>query len=274
MAELPAKQLGALEAVLGADDDSIFEGALKEFRSALPQQTEKRTAVTNYLLEQLEAPTTPRNRCSYVTLLAEVNTPEAVETVASFLDPDIEPSDRVQYQAAISLWQMNPPELDALLAKWAENGALSSRVRAVLLRALSQHYADNPEAQQGYFDRLMGMAGDGSGDNSWAVLRAFRRRTDAIPPPSAELERRLVFEFVVPRLRDQGEWRDVRIEAAFVLGDVEHEWNEAVQALTSAYGNKDNHPPENLRRTCIEALGRLGKHLKRREVQTAMLLAL
>jgi hypothetical protein len=120
----------------------------------------------------------------------------------------------------------------------------------------------------------MGMAGDGSGDNSWAVLRAFRRKTDAIPPPSAELERRLVFEFVIPRLRDQGEWLDVRIEAAFVLGDVEHEWNETIQALTSAYGNRDKSPPEDLRRACIESLGRLGMRLKKREVQTAMLLAL
>jgi hypothetical protein len=283
MTEIPTRLQDAVTVVLRSDDAEEFEGALDDFQSALPRQVNKREEITKYLIEELEIATSTKNRCSFVAMLSEINTPDAVEAVTSCLDSEKEESDRVQYRAAISLWRMNPPDLDSRLGDKVDNDALSSRVQAVLLRALSQHCQEESEQdcpgesekQWYYFKKLLKMAKDGSGDNSWAVLRAFRKQADTIPPPSPELERRLVNEFVAPRLRDEGEWRDVRIEAASVLGDVEHEGKDAIQALTYVYSNKDEKPPDDLRRACVESIGRLGTRLKLRdEVKTAMLSAM
>lgn len=266
MSELSTKQSAALDQALAADSRSELIGALEAFEKTLPPLSKpERERIASALIEKVRNTSNKRAKklSRLLAALACVDTPDAAEIVSQYASGDPhELGDRVPVWALISLSRMRSYEDKCgLLEGVLEDGRSNSRIEALSLRLLIQCSAEDLEARNQYVDRLMVMGRAGNADLKWAVMRSLRNdpSLDPLPP---DLERKFVNELAGLTLKDDFEWRDVQIQAAMMLGDVQERLRDAIHPLTRAFHSSSD---ATLRRYCVESIRKVAERMDRQE---------
>jgi hypothetical protein len=91
-------------------------------------------------------------------------------------------------------------------------------------------------------------------EQRWAVFKALRQDTSSQPLPDY-IERKVI-SIAEDRLLDGTEWRDVRYQAALVLGDVQHRKTEATIILSNLL-RRTPPPPKLVLLNSLDALAQL-----------------
>lgn len=266
MSELSNKQSAALEQVLAANSRLELIDALETFEGTLPSRSDaKREKIAAVLIEKVQD--TPIKRAKKLSrllaALACIDTPCAAETVAQYATGDPhELGDRVPIWALISLSRMaSCDDKCSLLEGVLTDGHSNSRIEALSLRLLIQCSGDNTEARNRYIDQLMTMGRAGDADLKWAVMRSLRNDPSLNPLPP-DLERRVVNELAALTLKDDFEWRDVQIQAAMLLGDVQERLKDAIHPLTRAFHSSSD---ATLRRYYVESIRKVAERMDKGE---------
>lgn len=267
MFQLNDEQQAALNAAREATLTTELYEALEQLELALAETTESdREQIARMLIEELEETTdhAPKKLSRLLTALAVIDTPTAGEVVSRYASADLAGmDDRTQVWALIALARMRSvPERYALLQQLLVRGPRNSRIKALLLRLLIQCDEEDLDKRKEYIDQLLEMGRDGDADHRWAVLRALRNDPNLIPLP-ADVELRYIQELASPLLRDDFEWRDVQLQAAMVLGDVEAQRRDAMDRLAAAL---DLSPDPALRRYCLVAIRKVAERMNKEEL--------
>ncbi len=246
----------ALENVIKANGSQEWEEAAAKFSKTLPTTTKAKKKVAQQLCALLDKEeTSARRRSRIISLLPHFQMPELCEKIVPFTDPVHEASDRVQYWALSALAALQPENLEATLNKIIENPEINSRVTALARRIQIQNHALDADKQAQYFEDLLLMTGDGNADNRWSVMSALINNGFLDETLPQELERRSIVDLLGPSLMNEGEWRDVRVQAARTLGTVQHNYAEAVSVLITTYRQTTS---EYIKRHCLESLAKIG----------------
>lgn len=235
-----------------------LQNELSNLAEAFSAGNGQRGAIADELLAELECEKTPRNRGRILTLLAELEATHLVDQISQYTAAKQEPSSRVQFRALLAVARLASENLAELLKPVIKDARTGSRTKAAALRLLAQASPLEEVVRKSYFEQLLALAEDGNADNRWAALASLSN-DDAWPEPlSKEYEKEAIEKVLGPRLRDEGEWRDVRSQAARSLGKVQH--NRAVAISTLSHIYKTSRTPE-MRLRSIEALTVLGQSL-------------
>lgn len=230
-------------------DVDAQEAALAEFDNICTNPADKKI-VAEQLIRTLESEERGSNRVLLLSALSRVNAPNTAETIAKYLDHEQEKSERVRYRAMISiaaLDEVEPSDLQKYLDKILDKDP-SFRVRAVGLRLLVENGCDS-----GYLDSLLKMtAPEAMVDERWAALKALRNEGGNCDLPE-ETEKKII-KVAEQHLADDSEWRDVRYQAALVLGDVTYKRADASWAVSQTLRR---NPPKSVLLNCIDALAQL-----------------
>ncbi len=230
--------------------DKLLDGDTaerKEVLAVLPTLSDKES-VAAFLAKHLPKEPDGWARAWSISALAAINAPGTVDNVAAHLDPDTEEFEWARYWSAIGLAKMQPPDLQDHLVQGLNDP--HTLVRAIALRLLIENGFED-----GYVEQLSAMAFKSPDWYArWVACKVIRR--DAGHQPFRERVEKKFIPVLVNRLHDDHELMDVRYEAALALGDMVHEWREAIEALSGAL-RKDQS--DWVRRSCVDALTQIGK---------------
>jgi len=265
MTKLSDEQQKVLERALSTSTTSEMIEALQQFEQTLAKHSQsKREEIAAILIEELgrTAEHHAQKISRLLAALASVDTPNAAEVVARYAaSKPQEIGDRILISALKSLTRMTSYEdkgglLRGILTKNNSN----SRIKAWVLRLLIQ-YSDESESQNEYVEQLFSMGWDGNADHRWAVLRALRNDPGLNPLP-AEVELRIINELAGLCLKDDFEWRDVRVQAALVLGDIREHLRDALDLLATTFQYSSD---ATLRRYYIESILNLVEQMDKKQ---------
>jgi HEAT repeat protein len=231
--------------------DKLLDGGIaerKQVLAALPTLPDKES-VASFLAARLPQEEDGWVRAWSISALAAIKTPGAADEVAKYLDPKMEEFEWARYWAAVGLAQMQPSDLESRLKRATKDPNLM--VKAVALRLLIENGFEN-----GYVEQLSTMAME-SRDwyGRWAACKALRREAGHRALREG-IENRFI-PVLVDRLHDNHELMDVRFQAALALGDMQHKWQEAIEALGTALKKKDLS--DYARRSCVDGLAQIAK---------------
>jgi HEAT repeat protein len=230
--------------------DKLLDGDIAERKQvlvALPTLADKESVVT-FLVERLPKESNGWTRAWSISALAAINVPGTVEEVAARLDPKVEEFEWARYWAAVGLARMQPPDLEEHLKRAVEDP--HTLVRAVAIRLLIESGFEN-----GYVEDLSAMAlKSPEWKARWTACKVLRREAGHRPFREG-LENRFI-PVLVDRLHDDHELMDVRYQAALALGDMQHKWREAIDALGEAL-KKDL--ADWARRSCVDGLAQISR---------------
>lgn len=197
-------------------------------------------------------------RCWSVSALAAINLAGAGDCIAARIDPNQEESEWVRYWAVIGLARMQAGDLKTRLE--AALNDPTELVKAVALRLLIENGFED------YIDQLIDMLRQ---DDNWLARIAACKvlRSSAGHRSLATWIEGKFIPLLAERLTDRYELLDIRFQAALALGDMQHNWQDAIKALRRAL---DEYLPDWVRRGCVDAL----RHINRRETKDALLFVL
>lgn len=235
-----------IDALLDQVMDSEQDTSIEKLKKLCTREDGYGLIVADYLAKLLEHDDTSSRRRGWIlSALAEVNQPVSTKVIAQHLER--EESERVRMWGAVALAKMNPSGVEKKLEQVATDESV--RVRATALRLLVER---NPGGE--HLKKLEALLTSDQFDDRWAALRVLRDEFgSSLPEP---VERRLL-PYMVQRLEDNDEWRDVRQQAALALGSVTHHKERAIQALGNTL---KSHQPQTIRRNCVAALANLKDH--------------
>ncbi len=241
--------------------DKLLDGDVRERKqvlAALPTLPDKESVAT-FLAARLPKERDGWARAWSISALAAISLPDSVDKVAKHVDRKVEEFEWARYWAAVGLAKMQPPDLEDHLKRALKDP--NTLVRAVALRLLIENgYED------GYVEQLSAMALESRDwDARWNACKVLRREAGHRSFREG-IESRLI-PVLIDRLHDDHELMDVRHQAALALGDIEHKWREAVDALGEALKKE---LADYARRSCVDALAQIG----RPEAKDHLLLAL
>lgn len=242
-----------VERLLDSGNDATCRQALTLLMALSDEEKERAAAI---LIERLPREKDSRARAWGMSALAAVNA--GAGFLAAHVDPMKEPSEQVRYWALVALVQVRPSNVKEYLITASEDD--SPWVRAIALRLLVDQGAE------GYADRLLSIANGTNWLHRTAVCRALRRQGNYYQafPESLEAE-------IIPILQEclltRNEIKDCQYQAALALGDIKHQWREAVKILSEALRVG---LPEMVRRACVDGLA----HINQPEIKDALLCAL
>jgi HEAT repeat protein len=230
--------------------DRLLDGSRAEREAAVAAlaTAPDKESVAGYLIHRLPQEEDDWARSWSVSALAAINAPGSIAVVAARLDPKKEEFEWARYWAAIGLASMSPPDLEKRLKAALKDD--HEIVRAVALRLLIENGFEN-----GYVDKLLRQMQEGRDWYlHWAACKVLRRASGNGPFREG-VEGRFI-PALVDRLHDEQELMDVRQQAALALGDVEHRWQEAIDALGRALKTDLG---DWARRSCVDALRQIGR---------------
>lgn len=250
----------AIHVLIDAQDFDDQKGALESLVKTCAHLNKK--IVVAVLAEQLN--TTDRANATWlISAIGQVGDQSAVEILKQYTTDD-QPSERIRYRAVLALAnllidddpQTLKSEIERILkseVKKAESADESGSVRIIAAchRILMQISEPGNKDFTTHQEALRELA-DGRVHERLSAMRALRAEVCPHPLP-IQVERDFI-DVVERRLMDSNEWRDVRQQAAMVLGDMVYFREDATHALNQML---KRNAPKPVMYQCIDALAQL-----------------
>lgn len=220
--------------------------------------SEKQQAAAN-VIEHLTREPDGSTRGWCISALTQLDMAKANDAAIRHLS-SLEKSEWARYWSAIALAKLHQPDFDKHLQQATADP--SEMVKAVCFRLLLEN---NIESEKN-FAFLVNLARDPRevGDR-WAAFKALRRNAGNSSLSQA-VEKRFL-PILEEHLVDNSEPQKVQRQAALALGDMTHEWREAIAVLHRAlHVNRSDM----VKLACVEALAAIGKPEVKETLTTAL----